>query len=65
MNTSRAYIYVEDADALDAEWVAANVEGRLNPPEDTPYGLREMGLCGPDGNLFHLGSEMGVVEGTA
>ncbi|TLP66395.1 bleomycin resistance protein [Microbispora triticiradicis] len=52
------YIYVSDADALHAEWVAANVTGRLGEPHDTPYGLREFGYVDPDGTLHRVGSPM-------
>ncbi|MEV7805161.1 VOC family protein [Microbispora sp. NPDC088329] len=52
------YIYVSDADALYAEWVAAGVTGRLGAPHDTPYGLREFGYVDPDGTLHRVGSPM-------
>jgi hypothetical protein len=54
----KVYFYIDDADALYAEWQAANVPGRLIAPEDTEYGLREMALGDPDGNLLRLGSEL-------
>jgi hypothetical protein len=57
-STSACYIYVDDADALYAAWVAAGVEGRLEPPVDTPYDLREMVYIDPDGNLLRVGSQM-------
>lgn len=57
-NTSACYLYVDDADALYAEWTRANVGGRLNAPEDTPYGLRELAHVDPDGNLLRIGSEL-------
>jgi catechol 2,3-dioxygenase-like lactoylglutathione lyase family enzyme len=49
-----AYLYVEDADAIHAEW--SSVEGRHHPPTDTPYGLREGAYVDPDGNLLRYGS---------
>ncbi|TQS30340.1 VOC family protein [Microbispora sp. KK1-11] len=52
------YIYVSDADALYAEWVAADVTGRLGEPHETPYGLREFGYVDPDGTLHRVGSPM-------
>ena len=55
-STSVCYLYVDDADALHAAWAAAGVEGRLRPPTDTPYGLREFGYADPDGNLLRVGS---------
>src|SRR3978361_1312419 len=39
--TSCAYLWVDDATALLQEWSAAGVEGRLDPPEPTDYGLEE------------------------
>ena len=53
-----AYLYVEDADALYAEWSAAGAGGRLHTPEDTPYGLREGAFVDPDGNLLRFGSPL-------
>lgn len=53
---SQVYLYVDDADALHAEWAGARVAGRLNPPQDTPYGLREGAHVDPDGNLLRFGS---------
>jgi catechol 2,3-dioxygenase-like lactoylglutathione lyase family enzyme len=49
-----AYLYVDDADALHAEW--SGVEGRHHRPTDTPYGLREGAYIDPDGNLHRYGS---------
>lgn len=57
-NTSAVYMYVSDADALYAEWQAAGVECRLMAPEDRAYGLREMALTDPDGNLLRVGSAL-------
>ncbi len=54
--TSCAYLWVDDADALHAEWVAAGVDGRLHPPRPTEYGLTEGAHCDPDGNLIRFGS---------
>jgi catechol 2,3-dioxygenase-like lactoylglutathione lyase family enzyme len=55
-STSACYLYVDDADALHAAWSAANVEGDLRAPVDTPYGLRELVYIDPDGNLLRVGS---------
>jgi len=58
-NTSAVYVYVDDADALYAEWSAAGAGGRLfGAPQDTPYHLREFAYADPDGNLLRIGSEM-------
>ncbi|WAJ43229.1 hypothetical protein OK015_18655 [Mycobacterium sp. Aquia_216] len=36
------YLYVSDADALYAEWMALkDLDGRFVEPVDTAYGLRE------------------------
>jgi hypothetical protein len=53
---SSAYLYVDDADALFAEWSAAGVGGRFHPPYDTEYGLREAAHVDPEGNLIRFGS---------
>jgi len=54
-NTSAAYLYVDDADALYAEWQRAGAGGRFfGAPEDTPYHLREFAYADPDGNLYKL-----------
>jgi hypothetical protein len=50
------YLYVSDADALQAEWAQAGVPGRLGQPGDTEYGLREFGYVDPDGTLHRVGS---------
>jgi catechol 2,3-dioxygenase-like lactoylglutathione lyase family enzyme len=50
------YFYVDDADALHEQWAEAGVEGRLNAPADTAYGLREGSYVDPDGNLLRYGS---------
>ena len=54
--TSCAYLWVDDADALHAEWAAAGVQGRLQPPRTTEYGLKEGAHVDPDGNLIRFGS---------
>jgi catechol 2,3-dioxygenase-like lactoylglutathione lyase family enzyme len=56
------YLRVADADALHAEWSAIGVPSdpsngsRLQPPVDTEYGLRELALVDPSGNLLRAGS---------
>ena len=54
--TSCAYIWVDDADALFAEWSAVGVAGQFHSPSDTDYGLREGAYVDPDGNLVRFGS---------
>lgn len=55
---SAVYLYVSDADALHAEWMAAGVEGRFGEPQDTAYGLREFHYVDPDGTLHRVGSPL-------
>jgi len=52
------YLYVDDADALAAEWAAADTGGTTNTPADTEYGLREGAHIDPDGNLIRFGSPL-------
>ncbi|MBM2616016.1 VOC family protein [Actinoplanes sp. LDG1-06] len=53
---SMVYLYVSDADAVHTEWSGA--EGRLSPPRDTPWGLREFAYVDPDGTLHRVGSPL-------
>ncbi len=55
---SAVYLYVDDADALVAEWRAAGVDGRMVDAQDTDYGLREGAHVDPDGNLLRFGSPL-------
>lgn len=57
-NTSTCYLYVDDADALHAEWSSAKVAGEIEPPHDTEYGLREFVHRDSDGNVWLVGSEL-------
>ena len=54
--TSAAYLYVDDAEVLSAEWRDAGVEGHFHPVHATDYGLREGAYVDPDGNLIRFGS---------
>jgi uncharacterized glyoxalase superfamily protein PhnB len=51
-----AYLHVDDADALAAEWRDAGADVRS--PEDTPWGRREGVLIDPDGNIIRFGSPL-------
>jgi hypothetical protein len=55
---SVVYLYVDDADALHAEWTTAAVPGRLREPRDTEYGIREGIYVDPDGKLIRFGSRI-------
>ena len=57
-NTSAAYLYVDDPDALYVQWHAAGVGGELRRPEDTNWGMREMSYADPDGNLLRIGRRL-------
>lgn len=54
------YIYVDDADALFAEWTASGVPGYFIEPADTDYRLREFGYVDPEGTLHRVGSPLPV-----
>jgi len=51
-----AYLYVDDADRLAAEWRAAGAE--VHGPEDTEWGQHEGALVDLDGNVIRFGSPM-------
>jgi catechol 2,3-dioxygenase-like lactoylglutathione lyase family enzyme len=50
------YLYVSDVDTVYAEWTSAAPAGRMAPPRDTPWGLREFSYVDPDGTLHRVGS---------
>jgi len=54
-----AYLRPSDIDALDAEragqGLASTGTPRLMPAEDKPWGMRELALIDPDGNLIRAG----------
>ena len=62
LTAANCYLRVHDADALYAEWSLIGVPSdpatgsRLQPPVDTEYGLRELALVDPSGNLLRAGS---------
>lgn len=51
-----AYLFVDDADALAAEWREAGAD--VGSPEDTPWGKREGVMIDPDGNIIRFGSPL-------
>jgi catechol 2,3-dioxygenase-like lactoylglutathione lyase family enzyme len=60
-SSAGCYLYVEDADALHAEYSGLELPSRGIPrlhgaPEDTDYGLREFAVVDHDGNLLRIGS---------
>jgi catechol 2,3-dioxygenase-like lactoylglutathione lyase family enzyme len=63
-SASACYLYVEDADALHAEYEALDLPGEGIPrlhgaPVETDYGLREFAVVDLDGNLLRIGSFVG------
>jgi predicted enzyme related to lactoylglutathione lyase len=52
--TSAAYLFVDDADRVAAEWESAGAE--VHPPQDTEWGQHEGVLVDPDGNVIRFGS---------
>jgi catechol 2,3-dioxygenase-like lactoylglutathione lyase family enzyme len=54
-NPTAVYLYVEDPDAVFAEWSAVSPDGELRKPVDTNWGMREMSYADPDGNLLRIG----------
>jgi Ser/Thr protein kinase RdoA (MazF antagonist) len=54
--SAETYLYVEDADALYAEWTRPGIGGLTRPVGDTDYRLREGSHVDPDGNLIRFGS---------
>jgi catechol 2,3-dioxygenase-like lactoylglutathione lyase family enzyme len=56
MRRHSAYLFVDDADELAAEWRAAGAE--VHGPEDTEWGQHEGALVDPDDNVIRFGSPM-------
>jgi catechol 2,3-dioxygenase-like lactoylglutathione lyase family enzyme len=61
-NDHGAYLRPSDIDALDREWAALGLPDRGIPrlvrAEDKPWGMRELALVDPDGNLVRAGQEI-------
>jgi predicted enzyme related to lactoylglutathione lyase len=51
-----AYLRVDDADAIAAEWRAAGIE--VHMPVDTEWGQHEGAVVDRDGNVIRFGSPM-------
>ncbi|WP_199422133.1 bleomycin resistance protein [Actinotalea solisilvae] len=57
------FVYVDDADAVHAAWESRVTPdpatgSRLVPPVDTDYGMRELAVVDPSGNLVRVGSPL-------
>lgn len=62
-SAAMCYVVVDDADALHASWhdlVPSDpaTGSRLQAPVATDYGMREMALVDPSGNLVRIGSSV-------
>jgi len=49
-----AYLWVDDADQIAAQWRAAGIE--VHEPQDTAWGQHEGAVVDPDGNVIRFGS---------
>ncbi len=60
-NDAGACLRPSDIDALDAEWAGPGLPTkgipRLERARDKPWGMRELALLDPDGNLIRAGQE--------
>jgi len=54
--TGSAYLFVEDADELAAQWRAGGVT--VHGPQDTAWGQHEGAVTDPDGNVVRFGSPL-------
>jgi catechol 2,3-dioxygenase-like lactoylglutathione lyase family enzyme len=52
--SASAYLFVDDADALAAEWQRAGVD--VHAPEDAEWRKHEGAVVDPDGNVIRSGS---------
>ncbi len=55
-SVNATYLYVEDADALYAEWTRPGIGGKTHRVRVTAYNLREGAHLDPDNNLIRFGS---------
>jgi catechol 2,3-dioxygenase-like lactoylglutathione lyase family enzyme len=61
-NDHGAYLRPSDVNALDAEWATLDLPPtgipRFERAADKPWGMRELALVDPDGNLIRAGQEL-------
>ena len=55
-----AYFYADDVDAVHEAWRSLGVV--LEPPQDRPWGMRELQVVDPDGNRLRVGSLAAVTD---
>jgi DNA-binding MarR family transcriptional regulator len=60
-----AYLYVEDADALAAEWGRPGIGGETLPVGNMAYRLREGTHIDPDNNVIRFGSKISGIPQAA
>ena len=60
-----AYLRLADVDALSDDWAAKGMAGsdtrefpQFRAAEDKPWGMRELHVLDPDGNLLRVGQEV-------
>ena len=53
-----AYIYVDDVDALHADYTSKGLE-IIRGPETTHYGCRDFDIRDPDGHVIGFGQDLG------
>jgi DNA-binding MarR family transcriptional regulator len=58
VSASRAYLHVDDADALAAEWGRPGIGGRTLPASVMAYKIREGSHTDQDGNVIRFGSRI-------
>lgn len=58
-----AYFIVADVDAYYSDFAAQGII-HIHPPEDTPWGTREMVVIDPDGNRLRFARHNDAVEPT-
>lgn len=61
LSRGAAYVYVDDSEAVAAEWRAAGAE--VHGPQDTEWGQHEGALVDPDGNVIRFGSPVSAAHG--
>ncbi len=61
-NDDGAYLRPSDIRALSAEWAALGLPAKdipcFEPVQDKPWGMAELALVDPDGNLIRAGQEL-------
>jgi hypothetical protein len=64
-DASMAYLHVEDADAIFAEWTKPGIGGKTLPVGEMEYRMREGMHFDPDNNVIRFGSEISTEKDNA